>query len=134
MTSPALTLPHALLLLRAVVALVFMAHAVVRVVNGSMGQFAAFLEAQGFAPGLVWVWMISACEIVAGLLLLLGVRIAAASMGLLLIVLGGIVLIHARIGWFVGEHGTGGMEFSWLLVAALLVLAAADRERAKARA
>ena len=134
MSTPLPPLHFSLLLLRAVVALVFMAHATVRLANGSVAQFAAFLESQGFAHGLVWVGMISGWEIVAGLLLLLGWRMRLACAGLLVIVLGGIALIHARFGWFVGEHGTGGMEFSWLLVAALLVLAAAAHERAKAAA
>ena len=54
--------------------------------------------------------------------------------GLAIIVLVGIALIHANLGWFVGEHGTGGMEFSWLLGFALLVLAANDHERGHVRA
>jgi putative oxidoreductase len=46
----------------------------------------------------------------------------------------GIVLIHARQGWFVGEHGTGGVEYSIVLFVACVVLAAADRERGGALA
>jgi putative oxidoreductase len=46
----------------------------------------------------------------------------------------GIVLIHAQKGWFVGEHGTGGVEYSIVLFVACVVLAAADRERGRALA
>lgn len=54
------------------------------------------------------------------------VRICAA--GLLAIAVGGIALLHARLGWFVGEHGIGGMEYSLCLSFALLVIMAGDRE------
>jgi putative oxidoreductase len=45
------------------------------------------------------------------------------------IALGGIVIIHAQLGWFVGEHGTGGSEYSVCLLLCLLVIAAADDEQ-----
>jgi putative oxidoreductase len=120
------TLEQAILLLRGTVALIFMAHALVRLVNGSAPQFGAFLEARGYPWGFALVLMISAYEILGGLLLALGIRVKLVCAGLAFIVLMGIVIIHRHFGWFVGEHGTGGMEFSWLLVAALLMLAAND--------
>jgi len=36
------------------------------------------------------------------------------------------VIIHWRLGWFVGEHGSDGMEYSVSLMVSLLVIAAAD--------
>jgi putative oxidoreductase len=114
---------HSLTLLRGTVALIFMAHAVVRLVNHNVPQFGAFLESLGFPAGVVLVWLISGYEIGGGLLLALGIGVRWVCAGLALIVVMGIVLIHAQLGWFVGEHGTGGMEFSVLLVAALLVIA-----------
>jgi putative oxidoreductase len=119
----------ALVLLRGMVALIFLAHAVVRLVNGSAPQFGAFLENAGFPQGYVLVLLISAYEIIGGSLLALGIRVKWVCAGLMFIVLMGIVLIHSHLGWFVGEHGVGGMEFSWLLVFALLMLAAVDRDR-----
>lgn len=123
----------AIALLRGTVALVFLAHAVVRLANGSVPPFGAFLERAGFAPGIAWVLGISACEIVAGTLLVAGLCVRGACAVLAVVVLGGIVLIHARLGWFVGEHGTGGMEFSVLLCAALLAIAADDHGRRAGR-
>ncbi len=120
------TAHQSILLLRGTVALIFMAHALVRLVTWSVPQFALFLETQGFPWAIVLVLMISAYEILDGILLALGIRVKLVCAGLAFIVLMGIVLIHRQLGWFVGEHGTGGMEFSWLLVAALLVLAATD--------
>jgi len=52
-------------------------------------------------------------------------RLLAAGFIILLLV--GIVLIHASLGWFVGEHGTGGCEYSFILIVALLVIAAEKR-------
>lgn len=117
---------NSIFILRGMVALIFMAHALVRLVNGSVPQFGAFLEARGFPFGFALVLLISAYEIIGGLMLALGIHVKRVCAGLAVIALVGIVLIHWNLGWFVGEHGTGGMEFSWLLAAALLVLAASD--------
>jgi putative oxidoreductase len=54
-------------------------------------------------------------------------------MGFGVILLVGIALIHRHLGWFVGEHGTGGSEYSVSLLLALLVIAAADRSGADRR-
>jgi len=48
------------------------------------------------------------------------------ALGLFIIAAMGIVIIHWQFGWFVGEHGTGGMAYSLSLMASLLVIAAAD--------
>lgn len=119
----------ALRLLRIVTALLFMAHASMRFVNGSIPQFGAFMESQGFPNGQAWVLAITFYELGAGSLLILdrGVRWAAA--GLAVIASVGIWLIHRHNGWFVGEHGVGGSEYSVALLAMLLVIAAQDAER-----
>ncbi len=48
------------------------------------------------------------------------------SLGYSLIYLAGIVLVHAREGWFVVGHGRNGMEFSVLLIVSLLVIGLQD--------
>ena len=119
---------QALNVLRGIVALAFLAHAIVRLVNGSVPRFGAFLEAAGLPQGVVVVFVISAVEIIGGSLLAVGVCVRPVCAALAGIVVGGIVLIHAGNGWFVGEHGVGGMEYSVLLLAALFVLAAERAE------
>nr|WP_310522180.1 DoxX family protein [Polymorphobacter sp.] len=126
---PFVKLPTALVLARVMTAVFFMAHAIMRIANGSIPQFAKFLEAQGFPAGLVLVWAITAVEIVAGACLLLGRQVRPAAAGLLVIAIGGIMLIHRHLGWFVGEHGTGGSEYSVALIVLLVVVAAADGQR-----
>ncbi|HEY8954183.1 DoxX family protein [Chitinophaga sp.] len=126
---PFLSLKQSLLILRIAVAVIFLAHAIVRISNGSIPQFSEFMESKGLPYGVAWVWAITAYEITGGILLLLGKYTRWLSAGFIILLLVGIVLIHASLGWFVGEHGTGGCEYSVLLIVALLVIAAAQRER-----
>jgi putative oxidoreductase len=123
---PFISLPHALIVLRVSVAILYMAHATVRVVGGSVAQFGDFMEHAGFSHGIAWVWAITLYELIAGALMALGRQVRWAATGLFVIAAVGIVLIHRHFGWFVGEHGTGGSEYSVCLMVALLVIAAAD--------
>ncbi len=132
MTSlPAISLQTSLTVLRVVTPLLFMAHAVVRIINGSIHQFAGFLGSYGFPQPLIVVWTITVVEIVAGTLMILGVGVRCMAAALASIAIGGIVIIHAKLGWFVGEHGTGGSEYSVCLLLCLQVIAAAESERGK---
>jgi putative oxidoreductase len=121
-----LLLPRALLLLRIIVPVFFMAHAATRIANGSIPQFAEFLSSKGYPFALALVWLISAYELIAGMLIALGIGVRWLAPGLIFIAFMGIVIIHAAHGWFVGEHGVGGMEYSVSLIASLLVLIAHD--------
>ncbi|WP_303310349.1 DoxX family protein [Hymenobacter sp. BT730] len=126
---PFLTLAQTLLLLRLATAFIFFAHAAVRVWNGSIEQFGDFLNTKGLIYGHLTVWGITAFEIVGSVLMALGYFVRVLSAGFIAMLLIGIVLIHASLGWFVGEHGTGGSEYSFLLIIALLVLAATEEKR-----
>lgn len=121
------TLPQAMLVLRIGTPALFMAHAIVRILNDTIPQFALFMANLGFPQPVLVVWLITAVELTAGTLLILGRQVVASCAALGGISFGGIVLIHAANGWFVGEHGTGGSEYSVCLLLCLLVLAAADR-------
>ncbi|GCC53672.1 DoxX family protein [Chryseotalea sanaruensis] len=125
---PFLSLHTTLILLRIAGALIFITHAVVRVANGTVERFGSFLESKGLPLGIATVWCLSAFEIVGGVLLALGYYKKWLSAGFILILLVGIILIHASIGWFVGEHGSGGSEYSFILIVALLVIAAGDEK------
>jgi hypothetical protein len=71
-TDRFLPLPFALALMRINTALLFMAHAVVRVVNGSVPRFSDFLAASGFPFPTAIVYAISAVESGAGVSLAMG--------------------------------------------------------------
>ncbi|ALD22506.1 hypothetical protein AM218_01445 [Hymenobacter sp. DG25A] len=117
------------MLLRVATAFIFFAHAAVRVSTGTMGQFGDFLNTKGLVYGHPMVWGITAFELAGSMLLALGYFVRALSAGFMVMLLIGIVLIHASLGWFVGEHGTGGSEYSFLLIMVLLVLAATAEKR-----
>ena len=125
---PFLSLAQALTVLRIATAIFFMAHAVVRIVDDTIPQFALRLAYEGWPFATVIVWAITVCEIVSGTALVLGRYVRWAASGLLFIAAMGIVIIHAQLGWFVGEHGTGGVEYSLALMVSLITIAAADRD------
>ena len=125
---PFLTVRQAMVLLRVAIAVMFMAHAGVRVMNGTIPRFAEFMTGLGFFYGIAWVWAITLFELIGGAMLIVGQFSRWVTAGFMLISGVGIVLIHAANGWFVGEHGTGGVEYSIVLFVACVVLAAADRD------
>jgi putative oxidoreductase len=125
---PFVDLATSLVVLRVAVAIFFMAHAVVRIVTGTIPGFGAFLEHRGWPQGVLLVWCITLYELGAGTLMALGWQARWMASGLFGIAAMGIVIIHAQLGWFVGEHGTGGMEYSLSLMVSLLVIAAADND------
>jgi putative oxidoreductase len=118
---------RAILLLRIITALLFFLHAFVRVVKYTIPDFAEYLRDKGFIYPELVVWAITVFELAGSILLAMGYFTRLVSAGFILLLIMGIILIHAQLGWFVGEHGTGGSEYSVLLIAALLVIAADDK-------
>jgi putative oxidoreductase len=125
---PFVSLNHAIAALRLSLAVFFMAHAAVRIAAWTIPQFAAFLGAKGWPYPVALVWMVTVYELLAGCMLVANRGARWWASGLAFIAFMGIVIIHARLGWFVGEHGTGGMEYSLALIVGLLVVAAADAD------
>jgi putative oxidoreductase len=123
---PFTSMENSLILLRISLAFIFLAHAIVRIANSSIESFGGFMESKGFPNGVAWVWAITAFEIIGGLLLAFGYFTRILSAGFIFLLIVGIIIIHASFGWFVGEHGTGGSEYSFILIMAFLVIAAAD--------
>ncbi len=128
---PFVSQANALVVLRVAVAIFFMAHAAVRIAVDSIPQFEGFLASKGFPFPLVVVWLITVYELAAGTLMALGHWVRWLTVGFQAISIGGIVLIHFNLGWFVGEHGVGGMEYSLCLSVALLVIAATHAEASR---
>jgi putative oxidoreductase len=125
---PFISLPGSITILRFTVALIFVAHALVRITGGTVNRFGEFLESKGFIAGVTIVWMLTAFEIAGGVLMAIGYFTRWMAAGFIIILLTGIVLIHAELGWFVGEHGTGGVEYSIVLIVSLLAIAASDKK------
>ncbi len=127
---PFITLNQSLIVLRVATAGMFLAHSIVRICNGTIPRFADFMTNKGFPMAMLIVILITIFETIGGVLLLLGYFSRWLALGFILLLLIGNVIIHLENGWFVGEHGSGGMEYSFELMFALLVIAAADREKA----
>lgn len=125
---PFLTLNQSIVVLRIVAGLIFVAHAAVRITGSTIDRFGGFLERKGFAFGVLIVWILTVYEILGGLLLVVGIYTRWLALGFMIIIGSGIIIIHAVNGWFVGEHGTGGIEYSILLLAVLIALAAANKK------
>ncbi len=119
---------NTLMYLRISLAVIFMSHAIVRILNGTIPQFAAFLDSKGFILSVPIVWMITIFEIAGGALFAYGKFVKWIAIGLIIQLMIGIILIHASLGWFVGEHGAGGSEYSFILIMALLVFVAKNPE------
>jgi putative oxidoreductase len=128
---PFLNLAQMLVVMRVSLAGMMMAHAAVRVINGTVPQFGGFLEARGFPLGVVLVWMITAFELVGGMLFALGYFTRLLAAGFIVILTVGIAIIHVKLGWFVGEHGSGGSEYSVILIVGFLLVAAAAARKSK---
>jgi putative oxidoreductase len=124
-----LSLQRSVVLLRISVALVFFLHAAVRVVHNTVPEFTQFMAGKHWPFPNVTVWVLSGYELIGSVLLALGYCVKWLSTGFILILVVGIILIHLSLGWFVGEHGTGGVEYSFILIVALVVVMAGDRER-----
>lgn len=113
----------ALILLRIVLALLMFIHGTARIRYGTVGGFGEFLTGRGFPLGFYLAWGLTLFELVGSVILATGffASIIAAIFAIHLTF--GIVLVHAKVGWFVVGAGTGGSEYSVLLITAFLAIA-----------
>jgi putative oxidoreductase len=127
---PYLSVQHSLVIFRLTLAALFMAHAVMRFFEPhyfhDFGDFLAQLSVP-FAHAVPYI--ATAIEIVGGVFLIFNKFSRWVALGFFGISAGGIIIIHARKGWFVGEWGEGGCEYSVALCVMCLLMAAVDREK-----
>lgn len=122
MKFPSLSLSKALLILRLYMGITFLLHGAARLYYMSLNDFGAFLNSQGFLIGIFLAWTITVGEIIGGLLLMLGYKIRYVLIFNFIVILAGIILVHLKNGYFVVGHGQGGIEYSLLILAVLIVL------------
>ncbi len=112
----------ALVLLRVFLAAMMIIHGIARISAGGVTPFGEFLTTSGFPVGLYLAWAITVFEIVGGIVLAFGYFAPVLAVIFALHLLAGIILVHAKEGWFVVGSGRNGVEYSaFLLVAFLLV-------------
>ncbi|HEU4790623.1 MAG TPA: DoxX family protein [Flavobacterium sp.] len=126
---PFLSSSQSLLLFRITLPLFFTAHAVTRIANGTIERFAGFLSNKGFFATSAMVWGITIYEIIGGIALAFGYWTKYLSLGFILMLIMGNIIIHYENGWWVGEHGAGGMEYSCALILGLIVIASTKNEK-----
>ena len=124
---PFISSGNALVLLRIVVALIMMAHGIMRLIVNSLSDFGDFLTSKGFPLGEPLAWGITFFELVGGILLIIDLYRRWVALILIIELTTGIILVHEKNGWFVVGHQSGGMEYSVLLIICLIVIAAADK-------
>ncbi len=110
------------LILRVVMGIIFVSHGAARIYYGSVADFGSFLDGKGFMIGFYLAWLITIGELVFGTLLAAGYKVKYCVIFHAVVILGGMVLIHIPQGWFVVGHGSGGVEYSLLILAVLLFL------------
>lgn len=117
----------ALAVFRVVVSLILVLHGVMRLWVGTVNDFGQFLSSQGFMAGSELAWFLTIFEVIGGITMAAGYFIPWIAAIFILEILMGIILVHARHGWFVVGHQLNGVEFSVLLIFSLLVIAATRR-------
>ena len=89
-------------------------HGVARLINGGVIPFDGYLGSLGFPPYTAWA--ITAFEILASLVIIMGKWVGALSIMFCMLLAMGIILVHFTEGWFVVGGGRNGMEYSVLLI------------------
>ena len=120
---------YALVLLRIGVSVLMMAHGFQRLYYNTVNDFGDFLNAKGFVIGYALAWTITLFELGGGLLLALGKFTRWICLGWMVVIAMGIILVHAQNGWFVVGPSTGGVEYSILLLLALITVAAQENKK-----
>lgn len=111
---------RARLLLRATVGLLLTVHGVYRIYDGGVSGFGGFLSAEHVPFGIAVAWLVTIVEVIGGPALVLGFLVRPLCAWFAVELFAGILLVHAQDGWFVVGGGRNGMEYSVLLIVALM--------------
>ena len=126
---PYISMAHSLILLRIIVASLLAAHGAMRLYNGTVGGFGEFLNSKGFMIGPGIAWFLTIFEMAGGVIMAGGYFVKWIAAIFMIEIIMGIILVHAKNGWFVVGHQAGGVEYSVLIIFSLLVIAASAKKR-----
>ncbi len=121
--APAPRAAVALEALRVTVAILILIHGVYRLAAGLVEPFGTWLDSLGFPFGYGWAMAVTLYELVGPLVILARRWTSLAALGHAFILTLGMILVHLPAGWFVVGGGRNGMEYSVLLIVALLAIA-----------
>ncbi|HLF51101.1 DoxX family protein [Flavobacterium sp.] len=108
---------------RIIFPLFLMIHGLFRLISGGVEGFGIFLESNHFVAGSVIAWSLTIIEIVGSILIILGYFAKWLCLLFICEIIMGILLVHAVNGWFVVGGGSGGVEYSLLLVLGYFLIA-----------
>jgi putative oxidoreductase len=111
---------YAALVLRISLALMFFAHAYLKIVVFTPAGAAKYFQSLG-VPGFL-AYFTMAAEVGGGLLLLLGIETRWIALLLVPLMAGTIVLVHGKNGWLF-TNKDGGWEYPAFWIVGLIVLA-----------
>jgi putative oxidoreductase len=120
-------------ILRLVLAILLGIHGLYRGYTGGAKFFGTYLTEAGLPLGSVIAWSITSFEVIGMVMLLWRRFVIPVSLIFIFILLTGIVMAHAREGWFVVGGGRNGVEYSVLLISSLLALIVSHRDQAGSR-
>lgn len=112
-------------LLRLGVAVIFLSHSLHGIFTGNdVNDFGnLFLNKIGFSPfGVLIAWGVVISQIVTSLLLIANKVVKISCIINIVILVFGIITVHFKEGWYVVGAGRNGMEFSFILIVALITL------------
>lgn len=108
------------LVLRLALAGLIAAHGYYRLLTGGSFGFGEWLTLQGVPFGVAVAWAVTLSEVTGSVLLALGRLVLPTTLLLSAIYAVGAVMVHLPSGWFVVGAGRNGVEYSVLLIVALL--------------
>jgi putative oxidoreductase len=115
-------------ILRLALCAILFTHGAYRFFDGTIPKLGEILAANGFPFGLMLANLVNLAE-TGGTMLLAGrLMVLPVTFILSFIYIVGIILFHRHLGFFVVGPGSGGWEFSALIITCLLVIAWENRK------
>lgn len=121
--APAARAERVLDIVRITVALLILIHGVYRLAADLVVPFGTWLDSLGFPYGYGWAMAVTLYELIGPALMLARRWTSLAALGHAFILTLGMILVHMPAGWFVVGGGRNGVEYSVLLIVALLGIA-----------
>jgi putative oxidoreductase len=120
--------------LRIVLCMIIFTHGAYRFYEGTTPVMSMILRDKGFPFGTFLAYSVNIVETAGAVMLALRLMVTPVSFALAGIYFTGIVLFHRHAGFFVVGPGSGGWEYSALLITCLLFTAWESRNRLRRRA
>ncbi|MFN0156972.1 MAG: DoxX family protein [Bacteroidota bacterium] len=109
-------------ILRLTLASLIAAHGWVRFIGGGVVPFGEWLGSEGLPMGFLIAASVTAVEILGTLFLAARRFVLSLCVIYTFIYSAGITLVHSKAGWFVVGLGRNGVEYSVLIIVALLCI------------